>query len=159
MSSDFDPPCNILIYMYRLILMKFRYDVIRVTAQNQPRKSTLRPIWHMTYLLKNFRNSHKLHLWTDLHDAGCKWKILDDTILLYKLCILFMPIVWRHQIIKNSKSIMTSQNLSYGPDHIFFSPEILYHRNSSVVGKWGRLVAFWISLELNRVFHVWKMDI
>ena len=59
--------------------------------------------YDVIYLFKNFRNSHKLHLWTDLHDSGCKWKILDDTILLYKLCILFMPMTSYYDVIKSSK--------------------------------------------------------
>ena len=52
---------------------------------------------------RKFKNSPKLHLWTDLHNSGCKWKILDDTTILYSLFTFFMPMTSYYDVIKSLK--------------------------------------------------------
>ena len=52
---------------------------------------------------QKFKNSPKLHLWTDLHNSACKWKILDDTTILYSLFTLFMPMKSYYDVIKSLK--------------------------------------------------------
>ena len=52
---------------------------------------------------QKFKNSPKLHLWTDLHNSGCKWKILDDTTILYSLFTFFMPMTSYYDVIKSLK--------------------------------------------------------
>ena len=77
------PPCRI--FVYRPILMKFWYDVnLRIT---------MTPMTSFVKKIQKFKNSPKIHLWTHLHNSACKWKILDDTISLYRLFILFMPMM------------------------------------------------------------------
>ena len=49
------------------------------------------------------QNSPKLHLWTDLHNSDCKWKILDDTTILYSLFTFFMPMTSYYDVIKSLK--------------------------------------------------------
>ena len=86
------------------------------------------PTTPMTPFVQNiqkFKNSPKLHLWTDLHNSGCKWKILDDTTISYSLFTFFMPMTSYYDVIKSLKFKIgydvTKSVILVGSQEFFFS--------------------------------------
>ena len=107
-----------------------------------PRVVTSRGERHLTcivsYIGKNFKNSPKIHLWTDLHNSGCKWKLLDVSLshthhtLSVSLPLSVMSAVLTSQAEAERQRVATLLYFIYFNNFIFVS-DFMFYNNTYIV--------------------------